>query len=70
MPAVELGGIGISVLSTDAGKRAKRCNDTLYIEEPTAAWKSPDDMMQGVACVAGPPESQGNIRANLGPRGC
>jgi hypothetical protein len=27
MPAVELGGIGISVLSTDAGKRAKRRND-------------------------------------------
>ena len=29
-------------------------------KKPTAAWKSPDDMMQGVACVAGPRESQGS----------
>jgi hypothetical protein len=37
MPAVELGGIGIPVLSTDAGNRAKRRNDTLRIEE-TNRW--------------------------------
>jgi len=42
MPAVELGGIGISVQSTDVGKRAKRDATILSASKnPTAAWKIP-----------------------------
>ena len=61
MPAVELGGIGISVLSTDTGKREPSdATNTLRIEETNRCVEIPDDMMQSVACVAGPLESKGS----------